>query len=122
MPFGATLTQMRSGSTRNMNIDYGGRGKVRLEDVIKATPLAANGKPFKGAYYPHAFTPDFCKVSTLTALVNNEWYARMRFKMAFETSRINWSWELYCLLMLVARLIGLIPHGICTAVPQRSNG
>ncbi|GJU84252.1 hypothetical protein Tco_1291798 [Tanacetum coccineum] len=27
----------RSGSTRNMNIDYGGRGKVRLEDVIKAT-------------------------------------------------------------------------------------
>ncbi|PWA99753.1 Aux/IAA-ARF-dimerization [Artemisia annua] len=85
---------MRSGSNRNMNIDYGGRGKVRPEDVIKATTLAANGQPFEVAYYPRACTPDFCvKASTLTASLNNKWCPGMRFKMAFETedsSRISW--------------------------------
>nr|GFB04244.1 auxin response factor 18-like [Tanacetum cinerariifolium] len=85
---------MRSGSNRNMNIDYGGRGKVRPEDVIKATSLAANGQPFEVAYYPRACTPDFCvKASTLTASLNNKWCAGIRFKMAFETedaSRVSW--------------------------------
>lgn len=83
---------VRSGSNRNMNSS--GRGKVRPEDVIEATSLAANGQPFEVAYYPRASTPDFCvKASSLTASLNSQWCAGMRFKMAFETedsSRISW--------------------------------
>lgn len=83
---------MRSGSNRNIN--GSGRGKVRPEDVIEATSLAANGQPFEVAYHPRASTPDFCvKASSLTASLSCQWCAGMRFKMAFETedsSRISW--------------------------------
>ncbi|KAJ9540545.1 hypothetical protein OSB04_027051 [Centaurea solstitialis] len=83
---------MRSGSNRS--IGSGGRGKVRPEDVIEATSLAANGQPFEVTYYPRASTPDFCvKASALTASLSSQWCAGMRFKMAFETedsSRISW--------------------------------
>ncbi|KVI09337.1 auxin response factor 18 [Cynara cardunculus var. scolymus] len=83
---------IRSGSNRNINSS--GRGKVRPEDVIEATSLAANGQPFEVAYYPRASTPDFCvKASSLTASLSSQWCAGMRFKMPFETedsSRISW--------------------------------
>lgn len=82
----------RSGSNRNIVSSL--RGKVKSEDVIEATSLAANGQPFEVAYYPRASTPDFCvKASSLTASLNSKWCAGMRFKMPFETedsSRISW--------------------------------
>ncbi|KAI3520523.1 hypothetical protein L1887_09972 [Cichorium endivia] len=81
---------MRNGSNRNIT----GRGKVRPEDVIEATSLAANGQPFEVSFYPRASTPDFCvKASSLTASLTSQWCVGMRFKMAFETedsARISW--------------------------------
>ncbi|KAI3793751.1 hypothetical protein L1987_36373 [Smallanthus sonchifolius] len=78
----------------NRNIYSSGRVKVKPEDVIEASSLAANGQPFDVVYYPRANTPDFCvKASSLTASLNRQWCAGVRFKMAFETedsSRISW--------------------------------
>lgn len=83
---------MRNNSNRNINVT--GRGKVRPEDVIEATSLAANGQPFEVSYYPRASTPDFCvKASSLTASLTSQWCVGMRFKMQFETedsARISW--------------------------------
>ncbi|KAI7750917.1 hypothetical protein M8C21_003082 [Ambrosia artemisiifolia] len=83
---------IRNGSNRN--IYSSGRGKVKPENVIEATSLAANGQPFDVTYYPRAGTPNFCvKASSLTASLGRQWCPGMRFKMAFETedsSRISW--------------------------------
>ncbi|KAJ0714846.1 putative transcription factor ARF family [Helianthus annuus] len=76
------------------NVNGTGRGKVRPEDVIEATSLAANGQTFEITYYPRASTPEFVvKASLLNAALRVQWCVGMRFKMAFETedsSRISW--------------------------------
>lgn len=76
------------------NITCSGRGRVRPEDVIEATSLAANGQTFEVTYYPRASTPEFVvKASSLNAALRVQWCVGMRFKMAFETedsSRISW--------------------------------
>lgn len=90
--YGHESNLTRNGVSRN--IYSSGSGKVKPEDVIEATSLAANGQPFDVVYYPRASTPDFCvKASSLTASLSRQWCAGMRFKMAFETedsSRISW--------------------------------
>lgn len=69
-------------------------GKVRAESVIEAANLAANGQPFEVVYYPRASAPEFVvKASAVGDAMRVQWYAGMRFKMAFETedsSRISW--------------------------------
>ncbi|KAI3723795.1 hypothetical protein L2E82_35553 [Cichorium intybus] len=81
---------MRNSGNRNIT----GRGKVRPEDVIEATSLAANGQPFEVSFDPRASTPNFCvKSSSLTASLTSQWCVGMRFKMAFETEEsagISW--------------------------------
>ncbi|KAK1429169.1 hypothetical protein QVD17_11373 [Tagetes erecta] len=76
------------------NTNCSGRGRVRPEDVIEATSLAANGQTFEVTYYPRASTPEFVvKASSLDAALRVQWCVGMRFKMAFETedsSRISW--------------------------------
>ncbi|KAI7746636.1 hypothetical protein M8C21_013280 [Ambrosia artemisiifolia] len=80
--------------TNGRNVNCGGRGKVRPEDVIEATSLAANGQTFEVTYCPRASTPEFVvKASSLNAALCVQWCVGMRFKMAFETedsSRISW--------------------------------
>ncbi|XP_076888641.1 auxin response factor 18-like [Bidens hawaiensis] len=80
--------------TGNNMIKIGRNVKVRPEDVIEATSLAANGQTFEVSYYPHASTPEFfVKASSLNAALSVQWCVGMRFKMAFETedsSRISW--------------------------------
>ncbi|GKV34133.1 hypothetical protein SLEP1_g42546 [Rubroshorea leprosula] len=69
-------------------------GRVRIDSVIEAATLAANGQPFEVIYYPRASTPEFCvKASSVRAAMQIQWCPGMRFKMAFETedsSRISW--------------------------------
>ncbi|KAI3688141.1 hypothetical protein L1987_81849 [Smallanthus sonchifolius] len=76
------------------NGNCSGKGKVRPEDVIEATSLAANGQTFEVTYYPRASTPEFVvKAASLNAALSVQWCVGMRFKMAFETedsSRISW--------------------------------
>ncbi|CAL9133994.1 unnamed protein product [Musa acuminata var. zebrina] len=71
-----------------------GRSQMRIDSVIEAVKLAANGKPFEVVYYPRASTPEFCvKAAAVKAAIRIQWYPGMRFKMAFETedsSRISW--------------------------------
>uniref|UniRef100_A0A5B6ZUK6 Auxin response factor n=1 Tax=Davidia involucrata TaxID=16924 RepID=A0A5B6ZUK6_DAVIN len=71
-----------------------GKGKVRIESVIEAATLAANGQPFEVVYYPRASTPEFCvKASSVRTAMRIQWCSGLRFKMAFETedsSRISW--------------------------------
>ncbi|GLT70138.1 hypothetical protein SLA2020_422350 [Shorea laevis] len=77
---------------RNCNGDM--KGGVRVDSVIEAANLAANGRPFEVVYYPRASTPEFCvKASSVRAAMHIQWCPGMRFKMAFETedsSRISW--------------------------------
>ncbi|XP_071711758.1 auxin response factor 18-like [Rutidosis leptorrhynchoides] len=90
---GYSLFLKENNVKRNL-INSNGRGKVRPEDVIEATTLAANGQPFEITYYPRASTPEFCvKASLLSTALHVQWCAGMRFKMPFETedsSRISW--------------------------------
>ncbi|EEF28340.1 Auxin response factor, putative [Ricinus communis] len=77
---------------RNGNGDN--KSKVRVESVIQAATLAANGQPFEIVYYPRASTPEFCvRASAVRAAMQIQWCPGMRFKMPFETedsSRISW--------------------------------
>ncbi|KAL5199544.1 hypothetical protein ABZP36_020747 [Zizania latifolia] len=74
------------------------RGKVRVrvrpEEVVETANLAVSGQPFEVVYYPRASTPEFCvKAGAVRAAMRTQWFAGMRFKMAFETedsSRISW--------------------------------
>ncbi|GAB4836457.1 hypothetical protein Ancab_001368 [Ancistrocladus abbreviatus] len=81
------LSPITSGSPRMS-------GKVKVESVIEAATLAANGQPFEVIYYPRASTPEFCvKASAVRAAMQIQLWPGMRFKMAFETedsSRISW--------------------------------
>ncbi|KAL6967250.1 Auxin response factor 18 [Sarracenia purpurea var. burkii] len=86
---------MRNSSNGNMSSGGGlrRRGRVRPEDVVEASSLAANGQPFEVVYYPRASTPEFCiKASSVRASMRIQWCSGMRFKMPFETddSRISW--------------------------------
>ncbi|CAM6105356.1 unnamed protein product [Calypogeia fissa] len=70
------------------------RARVTAQSVLEAASLAANGQPFEVVYYPRASTAEFCvKAQAVKAALDQQWYAGMRFKMAFETedsSRISW--------------------------------
>ncbi|KAL9686762.1 hypothetical protein QQ045_031155 [Rhodiola kirilowii] len=70
------------------------KGKVRVESVLEAARLAADGQPFEVVYYPRASTPEFCvRASSVNAALRIRWCSGMRFKMPFETedsSRISW--------------------------------
>uniref|UniRef100_A0A0E0Q1T6 Auxin response factor n=2 Tax=Oryza rufipogon TaxID=4529 RepID=A0A0E0Q1T6_ORYRU len=70
------------------------RARVRPEEVVEAANLAVSGQPFEVVYYPRASTPEFCvKAGAVRAAMRTQWFAGMRFKMAFETedsSRISW--------------------------------
>ncbi|CAK9169612.1 unnamed protein product [Ilex paraguariensis] len=78
----------------NCNDSFRGRGKVRVESVIEAATLAANGQPFEVVYYPRTSSPEFCvKASSVRGAMRVQWCRGMRFKMPFETedaSRISW--------------------------------
>nr|ANI70188.1 auxin response factor ARF16 [Salvia miltiorrhiza] len=70
------------------------RGNVKVEAVVEAASLAANGQPFEVVYYPRAGSPEFVvRESAVRAAMRVQWCSGMRFKMAFETedsSRISW--------------------------------
>ncbi|KAF0904532.1 hypothetical protein E2562_035429 [Oryza meyeriana var. granulata] len=70
------------------------KGKVPAENVLTAATMATSGQPFEVLYYPRASTPEFCvKAGVVRAAMRTQWFAGMRFKMAFETedsSRISW--------------------------------
>ncbi|XP_022854132.1 auxin response factor 18-like [Olea europaea var. sylvestris] len=78
----------------NVKKGNGEMEKVKAESVIEAANLAANGQPFEVVYYPRASTPEFVvRASSVRDAMRVQWYAGMRFKMAFETedsSRISW--------------------------------
>lgn len=84
---------MRNGNGSNSG-SFMGRGRVKVESVVEAATLAANGRPFEVIYYPRASTPEFCvKASLVKAALRLRWCSGMRFKMPFETedsSRISW--------------------------------
>ncbi|KAL5565686.1 hypothetical protein UlMin_028850, partial [Ulmus minor] len=75
--------------------DNGGAERGRVEAVMEAVTLAANGQPFEVVYYPRAGTTEFCvKASAVRKAMRTQWYAGMRFKMAIEAedaSRISFS-------------------------------
>jgi hypothetical protein len=70
------------------------RARVTAKSVLEAATLAVAGKQFEVVYYPRASTAEFCvKAALVKQALDHNWYAGMRFKMAFETedsSRISW--------------------------------
>ncbi|KAL1545837.1 Auxin response factor 18 [Salvia divinorum] len=93
VPYGGFSSSLRDDENNN-NLNWIGRGRVKVEDVVKAASLAASGHPFEVVYYPRASTPEFCvKASLVKVAMQIRWCLGMRFKMAFETedsSRISW--------------------------------
>ncbi|KAK6147003.1 hypothetical protein DH2020_017915 [Rehmannia glutinosa] len=93
VPYGFS-SFLRDDESKLANGSWIKRGRVKAEDVIEASNLAANGQPFDVVYYPRASTPEFCvKASLVKSALQIRWCSGMRFKMAFETedsSRISW--------------------------------
>lgn len=103
--FGRLTVYLREGDKRivreneNINgVNYDsnnkGKGKLKVDSVMEAAKLAANGQPFEVVYYPRASAPEFVvKASVVRAALRVQWCPGMRFRMAFETedsSRISW--------------------------------